>query len=336
MEYEKTPEQLTIKKLLGSDHVDGQEPGIIKEYQGLIQRHAYDYLMVGFATDVDQVEDQREARFDAYLDKIESDFAMYRSDVTRWNQDLADNSSQDEWQVQLKEGRIIRREDLPPVDICKRAMVTSPFALNEPTREQIRVISQEGINKFFDQALDDSYELLQSRLESIAVDLPTAPLVKGGDHPKTFSELADEHSELKKRMTVLKSRIKDIPSLLLSAPYQSNDSSVKTRDELLVEHRNVRLEYSKVHSEINRIARELPNARVDDVLTRDELVSEYATVVSRMNALERLRDERNADQRHFVPGIEESHTLMDELRPVTGKLAIIGHKVLHIAGIRLQ
>lgn len=212
MEYEKSVEPPTIKKLLGPEYEAGQEPGIIREYEGVIQRRAYDYLMIGFATDVDQVEDQREARFETYVDKIENDFADYRSEVEKWNKDLLDNTIPTRWQsdvdqygniIRDKYGQTLRRTDLPAVKVCEAARVIHPAISHVPSRDELEHVSQEGIEKFFDQALNDSYELLRQQQADIIGELPVAPHEMYDPGVRTYPQLVDEYARNVSRMSAI-------------------------------------------------------------------------------------------------------------------------------------
>jgi hypothetical protein len=83
---------------------------------------------------------------------------------------------------------------------------------------------------------------------------------------------------------------------------------------------------------------ELPTAPFeayeDDVQTQDELQKELETITSRLVAIEQIESERAMKKIGFEPAYDAKHTVKDELRPVTDKLAVIGSKVLHIAGVR--
>lgn len=212
MEYEQSTEQPSLKSLLGHDATLGKEFGIINEYEGFIQRRAYDYLMVGFVTDVDQMEEQREARFEEYLGKINTDLSDYRRDVDQWNQQHTRNADPYKWQLQIDDrgrvmkddyGRPIRRVDLPTPEVCKAAIITHPAISHEPTRDELKSVAQESIEKYFDQALNDSYNLLAGQLRDIASELPTAPYEPIEPGVRTRDELIREYQKDISRMNAI-------------------------------------------------------------------------------------------------------------------------------------
>lgn len=204
MEFEHTTEQPTLKTILGYDPATGKEYGIINEYEAYIHRRAYDYLMVGLVTDVDQVEEQRESRFDTHVNRIGLDLSFYHTDLLEWNQKHADNANPALWQMQPGEnGRMVRRTDLPSVEACREAIIPNPFLTRTVTRKDLENIAHEGINQHFDRALNDAHNLLTVQLHDIAAELPTAPSEPIEPGVRTRGELIQEYQKIISRMNAI-------------------------------------------------------------------------------------------------------------------------------------
>jgi hypothetical protein len=204
MEYEQQKPLPTVKELLGSKRKqDEAEIGIIKETEHWIHLKAFDYLMVGFVTDVDQVEGAREQRHEAYVDTIEATFAEYREDVKKWDENHLLNIEPDFWQKQhdYERNEEIRRIDLPSIEVCRDSIV-GPAARRIPTRGEIEHVASEGLNKFYDSALEASYTLLKRQLSDIEAELPTAPY-EAEDGVKTQTELAHEQMKILSRISAI-------------------------------------------------------------------------------------------------------------------------------------
>jgi hypothetical protein len=204
MEFEQTVKKPTLKTILGHDPSTGREYGIINEYEAHIHRRAHDYLMVGFVTDVDQVEERREERYKAHVMRIGFDLSQYLTDVADWNKNHADNADPELWQTQPGEyGQIERRVDLPPIEVCRDAIIPQSQIHKSLEWSDLERIAQEGIEKYFNQALNDSHSLLGSQLHDIAAELPTAPFEPIDPGVRTRDELIREYQNIISRMNAI-------------------------------------------------------------------------------------------------------------------------------------
>lgn len=206
MEYEQSNNQPTLKTLLGYDPATGKEYGIINEYEAYIHRRAYDYLMVGFVTDVDQVEEQREERFKAHVMRIGFDLSSYYTDVDEWNKKHADNANPALWQMQPgDDGQMIRRTDLPSIEVCRESIIPKSQLNRSISWGDLENIAHEGMEKHFDRALNDAHTLLDTQLHDIAAELPIAPFEPIEPGVRTRNELIREYQKIVSRMNAIES-----------------------------------------------------------------------------------------------------------------------------------
>jgi len=200
-EQQKTPP--TLKELLGHANKPGEiEVGIINETEKWIHRRALDYLMVGFVTDADQVESQKEQRYENYIDTISTDLTRYYDDVYKWNVEHLQNALPATWQTEYdyQKHQEVRRIDLPSVDVCLASIVDlGQYRETPPTREDIKYAAAEGLEIYYDEALEKSCRLMSNQLNDIAAELPTAPH-EPLDGVATYDELLAEQKAINSRL----------------------------------------------------------------------------------------------------------------------------------------
>lgn len=204
MEKETAQKNVTVLELLGANEPRKENLGIIREYQTWIYRRALDYLVVGLATDVDLGEEAKSERYEAYIDTITSDLAQYREDAITWDTEQLMNSKPALWQTQFDYdlNKDVRRSDLPPIEVCKRSLI-GESSQYEPTREEVKLVAQEGMDIYFDQAVVSAMALLNERIQEITYELPTAPFEAYDDTVMTRDQLQNELEVIISRLAAI-------------------------------------------------------------------------------------------------------------------------------------
>lgn len=229
MEKESQPSALTLEEFLGATrNSDELEIGLVNETKYWIYRRALDYLTIGFATDVDQNESDKDQRYEEYLSIISQDLKRYSMDVASWNESHLINTIPSMWEIE-HEGTD-RRPDLPSVEVCKKSIIMSDASRRNPTREELVGFATAGMDFHYDDALRISHELLESKISDVMAELPTAPFEEIEDGVRTQSQLEMELKLLQSRLNAVESirKVREQPDVECYA----EDAVLDTADNL--------------------------------------------------------------------------------------------------------
>lgn len=231
MELERQKTKLSLEEFLGtSQHTGENTVGIINETKHWIYRRALDYLTIGFATDVDQIEHTKDQRYELYLATIKQDIHTYASDVQKWNEEHVLNTIPSVWQKEYYDD--VRRNDLPSIEVCRDAVVVGPALQRDPSREELEAFGAEGLSFHYDDALATAKDILESQIQSLTAELVTAPFEHIEKGVKTHDELMDEIRKVNSRLSAVDdiSRMQADDGVAMSATSQYR--GVPSLDEL--------------------------------------------------------------------------------------------------------
>lgn len=239
--------ETTLLEVLGANEPGKENIGIIREQQAWMQRRALDYLVVGLVTDLDDTEEGREQRFEAYVDVFESDLAMYREDAKKWNVDHLMNKDERLWQTQYDPDlrQEVRRKDLPSIEVCEQSFV-SESVKDAPERAVVAQAARETIDVTYDEALMSAREILENKLKEIKDALPIAPMEDIEEGVKTQDVLKDELEVITSRLQVIEQiSIERSEGAVAETPEAGDDESEPEEDLDAYEHQPMRV-FSKV------------------------------------------------------------------------------------------
>lgn len=253
MEYETTKKDPTLLELLGADKPEKENIGLIREYQAWIHRRALDYLVVGLATDIDDDPQNKTLRFDSYVDTIESDLAHYRDEAKKWDITHLENTLPALWQTQFDydQGKEVRRFDLPSEEVCKQSMI-GESSQRQPERELVCHVAKEGIDVYFDQALDMAKDILEEKMKEIRYELPVAPYEAVEEGIKTQDVLKEELEVITSRLNIIEQISNERKAEVIEETLDAGES--EPEDDLDVYERQPSHVFAKVGGKILRLA----------------------------------------------------------------------------------
>lgn len=180
-------------------------------------------------------------------------------------------------------------------------------------------------------------------LEAASLDDGDQQLLRKVSANYVTASIACEDNDERTRQIILEYVSSDLKDFYTDGPFGLRRSISRVGDvSILIDGRELKdIELAIMHQLIEPSSQVLDDAGRDG---RPIVIKEDEAAVLDNSQDEKKSDSDDAAEQSDLdiyeyedePPVEDSHTLMDEIRPITGKLMRLGGKIVHISGVRIK